>query len=228
MAHHSWHCSYNIDTLSAIHDETTRAYPEGHIRLLEMAKQGIRSEICCSRATHPEAFGCRRLLSEFRSRWVCAKAWRHIRNIFWRNQGVCARANTRTHMRTHLRTTDDRGGFAETMTHLWDISQSLHWFRIAFIYRILKLERSFLLPSPSRKHTTRGGIECQGEKHKIGKMNHARHSTSDGWHPNSSSWYSMCIDKARRVRCIHKTTCKTLRAYKQDSRVNKRRLIQNF
>lgn len=163
-------CLYNIDALSAIHYDASRAYLEGSIRLLEIAKQDIRSYV--SRATpwgfrrpmpliwilitldpsqgvtsHPEYI----LEKSMRVR-ACVRAFLRV--------CVCARAKIRTHLRTWSRN-QNAEGFAERMTHLSEIFYSLHWFRIAFIYRILKLELLPLLPSSS--HTLREGIECQGE-----------------------------------------------------------------
>lgn len=169
-------CSYNIDALSAIHYDVSRVYLEGRIRLLEIAKQGIRSGVCWSRNI-PRFFDVRCLLSEFRSRWIRAK--RDVTSrIYFGEINACVCAKMRMYTPAHTR---DRGGwFAERVTHLSEIFYSLHWFRIAFIYRILKLEL-LLLPS---SHSARRHRMSRG-KHKIGKTNHARHSTSNGWHPNS-------------------------------------------
>lgn len=61
---------------------------------------------------------------------------------------------------------------------LSEIFGGLHWFRIVFICRILKLERPLFVDAHTRARThTMRSVECQG-KSKIGKTNHACRSPS--------------------------------------------------
>lgn len=224
MAYRSWQCSYNIDALSAIHDETTRAYPEGHIRLLEMAKQGIRSEVCWSRNA---SWGFRLPTPLI---WILITlgprqgVTSYPEYILEKSMRVCAHKYTHIYAYTPAHT-HDRGGFAERMTHLWDISQSA---LISYRIHLQNFKTWAIFSSPiaiATPHVAASNVK--------GESTRSVKRTMRVTPPQTGGTLILragipCLSIRRGACDVYTKLLQTLRAYKQDSRVNKRRLIQNF
>lgn len=145
--------------------------PPRVVSVLEMAKQGIHRVMLAATVLR---FSSRGLLIWISITQGSDRVWRHIRNTSWRNRRVriCGDMHAKcAHWRDPVSRLP-RGSLRGSSFS--EIFGGLHWFRIVFICRILKLERPPFVHI-HHTHTMRGGVECQGEG-KISKTNHARRS----------------------------------------------------
>lgn len=122
-------CSYNIDALSAIHYDASRAYLEGRIRLLEIAKQDIRSGVCwlrnVLRFSTPDAS-----YLNFDHAESEPSVTSHSEYILKKSMRVCARKCVHTCAHTWSRKQNAEGSLKG-----WPISLRYFTIRIDFVSR---------------------------------------------------------------------------------------------